>query len=372
MPSCLASVTLRHGMHRCSPSHPLPPLIVARITCIKLCSHIAGLTTLYGVDPIPAAGQCILAGGRIVARVPGNQILWVALPIPAYISCVFHENSHVPFTYLMDDALCQALEGCQDGNKGMQLCGSILVTSSKELLCAGKEDISYQQWCQAFNRFMLLVEQHCPMDCPGWTTHYHFLVGHKSFKGDKFNLYLMYNTAIHFALILNKEFNLATVQDTVLAYTMLSFQANTALAEMQLLFASSAQVTSTSGPVQSGSGQAIPTAAPANTALAKHHSSTSVDLDKLCLRCGCRNTHQTRLCVESSSFNSGTILLQGTQFTQSLRDAWSNSKGKQFCYNSNTSRGCTCSRCTYVHTCMLCGVPGHLSINCSRSQPASG
>jgi hypothetical protein len=295
----------------------------------------------------------------------------VALPIPAYIACVFRENSQVPFTYLMDDALRWALEGCQDGNKGMQLRGGVLVMSLKELSCAGEEDISYQQWCQAFNCFMLLVEQHCPADCPGWTAHYHFLIGHESFKGDKFNLYLMYDTAICFASIGNKELDLATVQDTVLAYATLRFQANTALAEMQLLFASSAQVASTLGPVQSSSGQAIPMAALANTALAKHRSTTGVNPDKLCLRCGHHNAHQTRLCMESSSFNGGAILLRGTQFTQSTRKAWSNGKGKQFCYNSNTSRGCMRSRCTYAHTCTLCRVPGHLGINCSHCQPAS-
>jgi hypothetical protein len=179
------------------------------------------------------------------------------------------------------------LRVCHNGSKGMQLCSGILVMSLKELLRTSKEDISYQQWCQAFDHFMLLVEQFCTADCPGRTAHYCFLVGHKSFKGNKFNLYLMYNMAICFTSISNKLFNLATVQNTVLAYALLHFQASTTLAEMQLLFASSVQVAGALGPVQSGSSQANAAAAPANTALAKHHSSGSVNLDKLCLRCGC-------------------------------------------------------------------------------------
>jgi hypothetical protein len=83
------------------------------------------------------------------------------------------------------------------------------------------------------------------------------------------------------------------------------------------------------------------------------------------------NAYQTCLCAESSSFNGSAIFIQGTKFTQSLHIVWSNSKGKQFCYNSNTSKGCLCSGCTYAHACMLCRLTGHLSLACSDGQPAS-
>jgi hypothetical protein len=340
---------------------------------IEPCSHVAGLSAIDGVVQGAAAGRRPAACGR-VARVPGSQISRVTLPIPAYIERVFRENGHVPFTYLTDDSIRRALEGRQDGNEGVQLRGGVLVTSSKELSRAGEEAISYQQWCQAFNRFMLLVELYCPDDHPGWTAHYHYLVGHESFNGDEFDLYLMYDTAIRFASIANKSFDLATVQDTVLAHAQTRFQANTALAEIQRLFASSAQVAGASGPVWSGGGRAVAAAAaaaaPINTALARHRTTTGVDPDKICLRCGRRDAHQTRLCLESSSFDGGAILLQGVLFTQSQREAWSDSKGRQYCYNSNTGKGCTRSGCTYAHSCTLCGSSAHLGLTCSRGQPA--
>jgi hypothetical protein len=282
----------------------------------------------------------------------------------------------VPFTYLTHDSLRRALHGRQEGNEGVQLRGGVLVTSAKELSRAGEEDISYQEWCQAFDRFMLLVAEHCPQDHAAWTAHYHFLVGHESFKGDEFRLYLMYDTSIRFASIANKSFDIAVVQEAMLAHAQSRFQTETALAEMRLLFANHAPVASASGPIRSGGGRAVAAAAaaaaPINTALAKHRSTGGVDPDKVCLRCGRRDAHQTRLCAESSSFDGGAILLRGVLFTQSARDAWSDSKGRQYCYNSNTFKGCTRSGCTYLHTCTLCGVPGHLGINCSRCQPASG
>jgi hypothetical protein len=80
----------------------------------------------------------------------------------------------------------------------------------------------------------------------------------------------------------------AAVQDTVLAHAQTRFQANTALAEMRRLFASSAQVAGASGPVQSAGSRAVTAAAstPSSTALAKHCSTGGVNPDKICLRCG--------------------------------------------------------------------------------------
>jgi hypothetical protein len=308
----------------------------------------------------------------VATRVPGRQISNVVMPIPPRITRLFREGSYVPYTFLTDDALRHAHDGNADGTEGVQLRHGVLVSASKDLSRAGEEDMQYQGWCQASERHLDLVKRFIPQDYPAWVKHNVWLVNQDGFKGDNFKLYLIYDISIRYAATEDLTFDMSKPQELLLAQARQRFQSDAIAAAARQLFLSHippamAQTQSAGGPTRTNTARA-----PSGPAAARPANRSKTDKDGFCFRCGRRDAHHTKICPETTTFGGTTPLLRGHMFTRTNDDAWSDKNGKQYCYRSNTSRGCTqpIGACRYIHACTLCGITAHFATACSLLEPA--
>jgi hypothetical protein len=274
------------------------------------------------------------------------------MPIPACITRIFREGGYIPFTFLTNDALQHAHNGNSDGIKGVQLWHGVLISASKDLSRAGGEDLQYQLWCQALERFLELIKKHIPQDYRAWIKHYNWMVDQEGFKGANFKLYDLYDISLRYAATDDATFDISQVQKVLLAKAERTFQSEAMATKARRLFAQHIpQLPSLSGPTRTNAA-----CMPSGLAAAKPANRSKLDHNGFCFWCGRRNAHHTKVCQESTMFGGTTPLLQGHMFTSSNDEAWSNKSGKQYCYLSNTSRNCPdlpapatlCTRAPYV------------------------
>ena len=122
----------------------------------------------------------------------------VAYLIPDHIPKKFIDgwNAHVPLTFLTD-------KGCLLKNKSMtsstqdllMLDNGYILTTPQPLLDKGELDLTFDEWHQAWQQLLDLIQFYLPAEFILWEVHYFFIFNNNC--AEMWPLFLAYNTEFH-------------------------------------------------------------------------------------------------------------------------------------------------------------------------------
>ena len=102
---------------------------------------------------------------------------------------------HIPLTYLTD-SFCSSQQASQSSlSDFLIVVEGQLSTKSKSLSSAGELDMTFDEWHQAWQRLLKLIEQYHPEELALWQTHYSSIMI-KETRGEDWPLWLAYDTEV--------------------------------------------------------------------------------------------------------------------------------------------------------------------------------
>jgi hypothetical protein len=114
-------------------------------------------------------------------------------------------EAHVPLTYLTDK-FCASQPVAQSSlSDFLMVVDGQVTTKSKSLSPTGELDMSFDEWHQAWQRLLKLINQYHPDEAPYWQTHYTSIMV-KETRGEDWPLWLSYDTEVQQRLGIVKGF----------------------------------------------------------------------------------------------------------------------------------------------------------------------
>ena len=102
---------------------------------------------------------------------------------------------HIPLTYLTD-SFCSSQQASQSSlSDFLAVIDGQLTTKSKSLSPAGELDMTFNEWHQAWQRLLKLIEQYHLEELALWQTHYSSIMV-KETRGEDWPLWLAYDTEV--------------------------------------------------------------------------------------------------------------------------------------------------------------------------------
>src|SRR6266567_4779966 len=102
---------------------------------------------------------------------------------------------HIPLTYLTDKFCASQLAAQSSLSDILTVVDGQVTTKSKFLSPAGELDLTFDEWHQAWQRLLKLIEQHHPDELALWRTHYTSIMV-KETRGEDWPLWLAYDTEV--------------------------------------------------------------------------------------------------------------------------------------------------------------------------------
>src|SRR6266446_664262 len=102
---------------------------------------------------------------------------------------------HIPLTYLTDRFCALQLATQSLLSDTLTVIDGQVMTKSKLLSPAGKLDMTFDEWHQAWQRLLKLIEQYHPEELTLWRTHYTSIMV-KETRGEDWLLWLSYDTEV--------------------------------------------------------------------------------------------------------------------------------------------------------------------------------
>jgi hypothetical protein len=263
--------------------------------------------------------------------------------------------SHVSFTFLT--------------NKGVVAHANNMFT---HITNAGKAELKFSQWDKVCWYFLLIIAKHIPDNLAAWKKHFKALTHQSNSTSKNWLIYCNYNIAIWtgaVGLLCNPgKWHKDLIQEICIAHITAAAWVAIKAAGQCTLAGGPACTTHTAAPASNGqsskgsivsSSSTCPAAAPAGPAKPSG----------FCFWCGSRNTHAARNCSKTTAHSGNVPLLNSSTSPKPN----SNASGAWYCIAHNTQSSCkfgTASwKCTYTHTCTLCGLSTHIAPSCPRTKP---
>ena len=270
---------------------------------------------------------------------------------------------HIPLTYLTDKFCASQSSNQASLSDVLTVIDGRVTTKSKILSPAGELDMSFDEWHQAWQRLLKLIEQYHPEELELWRTHYTSIVV-KETRGEDWPLWLSYDTEVrHRSVTVGldpSQFQRKLFDDLYIRYTE-----DKILARIQTL--SNAITTPTSSPSNRYQPYTRTTDNGHNNRSRVDSFRASGPSSKLtssrgrCLFCG-GLAHSPRTCIAHTLVNGKPLLLP----KPTTADApWADRNGRQYCFGWNGKNGqCTFNQCAREHACSLCGDKAHNAQAC--------
>ena len=317
---------------------PPPDPLIAR-------PHI--VTQLHTKRPRREIGMTVSGGGFIVPDIIRDKLIkW---------------ETHVPLTYLTDN-FCASQPTAQSSLSDLlAVVDGQVTTKSKSLSPVGELEMTFDEWYQAWQRLLKIINQHHPDEFDLWQTHFTSIML-KETRAEDWPLWLAYDTEVRRRSVITaldpSHFQKRLFDDLFVRYN-----------STKILM----QVQSTANPDSSthspSSSRHQPyQRAPDNGYTSRFrgdsfrsHSSSSKAASRRCFFCG-GLSHNPKTCIAATLVNGKPLLLPKPATPDIPR---TDRNGRQYCFGWNGKNGnCTFNQCAREHACSLCGGKVHNAQSC--------
>ncbi|KAJ6537924.1 hypothetical protein B0H19DRAFT_1079022 [Mycena capillaripes] len=133
------------------------------------------------------------------ARIPGLTASNAGYLIPEAIRKKFADGwkTHVPLQYLTDTYYSFTNQSSKELNDSFTMDGSVgtIISVAKELPIDGELHLTFDEWFQAWNRLLELIQQYFPEDHDAWKAHFRSLRDRPN-RAQNWSLCLEYDSQI--------------------------------------------------------------------------------------------------------------------------------------------------------------------------------
>ncbi len=268
--------------------------------------------------------------------------------------------THIPLTFLTNAACSHGSMRSSQDLLSIDESSRRLVSTSQSLSDTGETDLTYEQWLDAYDRFLGLVLEHIGEDdANAWETH-QVRICRKPDRAQEWPLWLAYDIEVR-RQSCETGLDPAVEQDEIFRYCQRQYL--TSLATRPSFpphINTSNQSTSRNQPFPSN--QDGPRSSFRSKANGHQpHRTTS----SRCFFCGSYN-HAATVCVATTFSNGRPLHLRVRKPNDKPRD----SQNRAYCFPFNTVKGCgkSAAQCNLgEHLCSLCGEASHHAQRCLTS-----
>ena len=262
---------------------------------------------------------------------------------------------HVPLTYLTD-RFCSSQPTAQSSLADfLAVVDGQVTTKSKSLSTVGELDMTFDEWHQAWQRLLKLIDQYHPDELALWRTHYMSIMI-KETRGEDWLLWLAYDTEVRRRSVTSpldpSQFQKKLFDDLYVRYT-----GQKILSQVQ----SSSGPSATTHVASSSRYQPYQRTNDNGYSFRPSSSSKSTPSRCRCLLCG-GLSHSPKTCIAATLVNGKPLLLPKSTTPDTPR---TDRNGRQYCFGWNGKNGqCTFKQCVREHACSLCGDKSHNAQSC--------
>ena len=291
-------------------------------------------------------GMTVSGGGFIVPDIIRDKLIkW---------------ETHVPLTYLTDNFCASQPTSQSSLSDLLAFVDGQVTTKSKTLSPVGELELSFDEWYQAWQRLLKIINQHHPDEFDLWRTHFTSIML-KETRAEDWPLWIAYDTEVRRRSVTTaldpSQFQKRLFDDLYVRYSSTKIL-------MQV------QSSATPGPSSHSSSPARhqPYQRPPDNGYTSRfrgdsfrtHSSSKAT-SRRCFFCG-GSSHNPKSCVAATLVNGKPLLLPKTATPDIPR---TNRSGRQYCFGWNGKNGnCTFNQCAREHACSLCGDRIHNAQSC--------
>jgi hypothetical protein len=270
-------------------------------------------------------------------------------------------ETHVPLTYLTDKFCASQPTSQSSLSDFLAIIDGHVTTKSKGLSTTGELDMTFDEWHQAWQRLLKLINQYHPDEFPLWRTHYSSIML-KETRAEDWHLWLSYDTEVRRHSVTTpldpSQFQKRLFDDLYVRYS-----SDRILAQVRSASGPSSSTPTTSSsryqPYQRTSD--INHSRPRGDSFRPHTSSPKATSRCRCFFCG-GLSHGPKNCLASTLVNGKPLLLARPATPDTPR---TDRNGRQYCFRWNGKNGnCTFNQCAREHACSLCSDKAHNAQSC--------
>lgn len=272
-------------------------------------------------------------------------------------------ETHIPLTYLTD-RFCASQPLSQSALADvLAVVDGQVTTKSKTLSPTGELNMTFDEWHQAWQRLLKLIDQYHPDELTLWRTHYSSIML-KETRAEDWPLWLSYDTEVRRRSVTTpldpSQFQKRLFDDLYIRYS-----SDRILTQVQSLAGPSSSThtapSSRYQPYQRPADNGYPSR-PRNDSFRPQPSSPSKHTSRCrCFLCG-GLSHGPKNCASPTLVNGRPLLLAKPATADAPR---TDRNGRQYCFGWNGKNGsCTFNQCVREHACSLCGDKSHNAQSC--------
>jgi hypothetical protein len=271
-------------------------------------------------------------------------------------------ETHVPLTYLTDK-FCASQPAAQSSlSDFLAVVDGQVTTKSKGLSPAGELDMTFDEWHQAWQRLLKLINQYHPDEFASWRTHYSSMMI-KETRAEDWPLWLSYDTEVRRRSV-NTPLDPSQFHKRLFDDLYIRYSSDRILTQVQSAAgpssSSHAAASSRYQPYQRTS-DSNSSSRPRGDSFRPHNPGSKAASRCRCFFCG-GLSHGPKNCLACTLVNGKPLLLAQPATPDTPR---ADRNGRQYCFGWNGKNGnCTFNQCAREHACSLCGNKAHNAQSC--------